>query len=253
MPLALTVNGEGIAAADFDREVARYQAELAALGQTVRLAEAAQAVCSELIDELLLAQGAAENGFVVDDAMLQARLDKLATQLGGQEALRTWQATHGYREDEFRAILRRQIAAAWMRDQIAGRVPFTAEQVHVQQIFLTSEAEAQAVLKRLDGGVPFQEIAREYDPLTGGELGWFARGYLAESAIEEAAFQLQPGQYSRLVISSVGFHILYLVERDSARPLSTDARLTLQAKAIQDWLRQQRDRSTIVCTADIME
>lgn len=253
LPLALTVNGEGISLAEFAGEVNRYQAEQAAAGQTVTLAEARQAVCSELTDELLLAQGAAQNGFVVDEAMLQARLEKLAAQIGGQEALLAWQAAHGYTEADFRAALQRQIAAAWMRDQIAASVPTTAEQVHVRQIFLTSESEAQAVLERLAGGTPFQEIAREYDPLTGGELGWLARGYLIETAIEAAAFSLQPGQYSSIIASSVGFHILYLVERDPARPLSTDALLTLQTKAIQDWLRQQRDSSTILCTPDIMD
>jgi parvulin-like peptidyl-prolyl isomerase len=49
-----------------------------------------------------------------------------------------------------------------------------------------------------------------------------------------------------VVESSVGFHILYLVERDPARPLSPDALLTIQESALQDWLTQQRNESTIV-------
>ncbi len=253
IPLALTVNGEGVPLAEFADEVARYQAEQAALGYVVSHQEAAQAVCAELSDELLLAQGATQGGFQVDDAMLETRLEALANQIGGKDALLAWQSAHGYSQDEFRAALRRQIAAAWMRDQIASLVPRATEQVHVQQILLTSEAEAQAVLQRLDGGVPFAEIAREYDPLTGGELGWFPRGYLPEKAIEEAAFALQPGQYSRVVPSRVGFHILYLVERDPARPLSTDALLALQINAIQNWLQQRREHSAILCTPDIME
>lgn len=254
VPLALSVNGEGIPLAAFANEVARYEADQAEAGHPVSREEAVQAVCAELADQLLLAQGAARSGFVVDDETLQARLDALAAQIGGAEALLAWQTAHGYSPEEFRSALHRQIAAAWMRDQIAGVVPLATEQVHVQQILLSSESEAQAVLARLDGGIPFAEIAREYAPLTGGELGWFPRGYLPEKAIEDAAFALQPGQYSRVVASSVGFHILYLVERDAARSLSTDALLTLQENAIENWLRQQRASSTILCTPDdIME
>lgn len=253
IPLALSVNGEGVSLAEFANEVARYEADQAEAGRLVSREEAVQAVCAELTDQLLLAQGAAQSGFLVDDETLQARLDALTDQIGGAEALLAWQTAHGYSPEEFRSALRRQIAAAWMRDQIAALVPLAAEQVHVQQILLFSEEEAQAVLSRLDGGIPFAEIAHEYDPTTGGELGWFPRGYLPEKAIEDAAFALQPGQYSRVVPSSIGFHILYLAEREAARPLSTDALLTLQTNAIQDWLRQQRASSIIRCTPnDIM-
>ncbi len=253
IPLAVSVNGEGVSLAEFANEVARYEASRAEAGHPVGREEAVQAVCAELTDQLLLAQGATQSGFLVDEATLQARLDALTAHLGGPEALLTWQDAHGYSAEEFRSALRRQIAAAWMRDQIARLVPLTVEQVHVQQILLFSESEAQAVLSRLDSGIPFAEVAREYDPLTGGELGWFPRGYLPEKAIEEAAFALQPGQYSRVVATGVGFHILYLVERDSARPLSADALLTLQRNAVQDWLFRQHAKSLILCTPDIIE
>lgn len=250
IPLALSVNGEGIPLAEFANEVARYEADRAEAGHPVSREEAVQTVCTELTDQLLLAQGAAQGGFWVDDETLQARLDTLTSQIGGTEALLAWLTAHGYSLEEFRSALRRQIAAAWMRDQIASLVPPVAEQVHVQQILVFSEEEAQTVLSRLDGGIPFTEAARAYDPTTGGELGWFPRGYLPEKAIEDAAFALQPGQYSRVVASSIGFHILYLVEREMARPLSSDALLTLQANAIQDWLHQQRANSLVLCTPD---
>ena len=82
--------------------------------------------------------------------------------------------------------------------------------------------------------------------MTKGELGWFPRGYLPESAIEQAAFALQAGQFSDVIQTQAGYHILFVVERDPAHPLSPDALLTLQERAIQDWLTQQRNASTIL-------
>jgi peptidyl-prolyl cis-trans isomerase C len=132
-----------------------------------------------------------------------------------------------------------------MRDQIAASVPTTAEQVHVKQILLYNSEEAQQALGYLQAGADFNDLAAQYDPVTKGELGWFPRGYLLEPALEEAAFALQPGQYSGVVQTQAGFHILYMVERSPDRPLSPDALLALQQRAISDWLAQQRSTSTI--------
>jgi len=231
---------------EFDAELARYQKAQTGLGNTVSLDAATQTVLNDLIDATLLAQGAAYGGYTVDDAALQTRIDTLAVQVGGAEALSAWEAAHGYTDADFRSALRRQVAAAWMRNQIIATVPSTAEQVHVKQILLYNSDEAQSVLNQLQGGADFEFLAAQYDPVARGELGWFPRGYLAETALEQAAFALQPGQFSGIVETEAGYHILYVVERDPARPLTPDAMLSLQEKAVKDWLTQRRSESTIL-------
>lgn len=248
LPMALVVNGEGITLAEFQAEVARYEMAWAAQGVSPDHQQAVQAVCQELTDQLLLAQGAREAGFVLDETTLENRIQSLAAQIGGWSVLMAWQSAHGYTEADFRAALRRQLEAAWMRDRLAAAVPLTAEQVHVRQIFFDAEAEAQKVLNLLNNGVSFLDLAKQYEAQTGGELGWFPRGYLPEPAIEEAAFALQVGQYSQVIATDAGFHILYLVERDSNRPLSSEALFALQTRAIAAWLEQRRQSSTILFT-----
>jgi peptidyl-prolyl cis-trans isomerase C len=246
VPLAVSVNGVGIPAAEFEAELARYQQAQTSLGNTVSLETATQTVKNDLIDTLLLEQGAAAQGFVVDDATAQSRIDTLAAQVGGSDALAAWESAHGYTDAGFRSELRRQIAAAWMRDQITASVPNTAEQVHVKQILLYNVGDAQQALGYLQGGWNFDDLAAQYDPATKGELGWFPRGYLPDQGIEEAAFALQPGQYSAIIQDETGYHILFVVERDPARLLSPDALLTLQEGAVQSWLSQRRNESTIL-------
>ena len=245
-PMALTVNGEGITLVEFDAEVGRYTAAQTALGKTVEPSAAASTVIEDLVAQLLLAQSARVNGFTLEDAALQARVDSLATQIGGAEALTGWESAHGYSDQAFRSALRRSAEAAWMRDKIISTVPSTAEQVHVQQILLYNQDTAISFLNQLNGGADFDELAFRADPFARGDLGWVPRGYLLNSQIEEAAFNLTVGQYSDVITTDVGFHIVRVLERDSNRALSPDALLSLQELALRKWIEEQRAQANVV-------
>ena len=244
-PLAALVNGEALTLAEYNAELARFQAAQAETGTNLATEEAAARVLDYLVDAMLLAQAAREAGFVVDEASLQARVDALVSQLGGAQVLADWMAVNGYSETTFRKALGREMAAALMRDQVALGVPETADQAHARQILLYNSEQAVQVLALLQGGRDFADLAEDYDPLTGGDLGWFPRGYLLSSAVEEAAFSLQPGEFSGVIETPMGFHIVQLVERDAQHPLSSDARRALQTQAVQNWLAERRNSSDI--------
>ena len=245
-PMALIVNGQGVTVEEFNAEVQRYRTSQEGLGKTVTPEEASEAVKEDLTAQLLLVQAARSNGFTLDDAGLQARVDSLAAKVGGAEALSAWQAEHGYTEQAFRSALKRAAESAWMRDKILAEVPSTAEQVHVQQILLYNQDTAQNFLMQLNGGADFDELALRADPLTRGDLGWVPRGYLLEPGIEEAAFGLTVGQYSDVITTDVGFHIVRVLARDPQRPLSPDAYLTLQELALKKWIEEQRQQAEVV-------
>ena len=200
IPMAVTVNGTGITVPEFEAGVTRYQQAQAALGITVSLETANKNVIDEFIAILLMEQAATAEGYKVDEASLQSRIDDLVSQLGSPEALTAWQTAHGYTEATFRSDLRRQMAAAFMRDQITASVPPTAEQVHVIQILLYDEAAAQQALGYLKAGRDFNELAAQYDPIAKGELGWFPRGYLSDLA----------GRVPVLMVGSLGVALVML-------------------------------------------
>ncbi|MCS6993772.1 MAG: SurA N-terminal domain-containing protein [Anaerolineales bacterium] len=245
LPLAALVNGEPIFLSDFQAELERYKVAQTALGNQLDEREARRVVLDDLIAQTLLAQGAAEAGFVLEEATLQARIQTLSSQIGGPEALRAWMQTHGYTEESFRVALRRAIAAAWMRDKIISTVPQTARQVHIRQILLYNETVAQNYYRQLQAGADFDELAIRVDPITRGDIGWFPRNYLPSKEVEEAAFNLEIGGVSEIIQSEAGFHILKLLEVQEDRPLSPDALLTLQNRALADWLAQRRQQSNI--------
>jgi peptidyl-prolyl cis-trans isomerase C len=242
------VNEEGITVMEFNAEVQRYLTSQTNLGKTISPEEAAAAVKEDFTTQLLLAQAARQNGFRLDEAGLQARIESLAAQVGGVEALSKWEAEHGYKEQAFRSALRRSAEAAWMRDKILAEVPSTADQVHVQQILLYNQDTAQSFLTQLNGGANFDELASRADPLTRGDLGWVPRGYLLEPKIEESVFNLAVGQYSDVIATDVGFHIVRILARDPQRLLSPDAYLSLQEQALKTWVDAQRQQADIVFT-----
>jgi peptidyl-prolyl cis-trans isomerase C len=245
-PLAAIVNDEWITEAEFVAEVDRYLAAQESLENEVSSDDAAQVVLDDVIAQVLLSQAARADGFEITEADLKSRIDALAAEVGGADALETWQSEHGYTDESFRSALKRAAESAWMRDKIIAEVPGTAEQVHAQQILLYNEEDAQKVAGQLDAGADFEDLAVLYEPNTGGELGWFPRGYLLEPELEEAAFNLEPGQYSAVITTEVGYHILFVVERDPQHLLSPDAYLVMQENSLDDWLTQKRAESEIV-------
>ena len=247
-PLAATVNGEWITEVEFQAELDRYRAASQATGTSLSTDDAAKVVLDDIIAQVLLAQGAREAGFEVTEADLGSRIDALVSSLGGADALAKWQSDHGYTDETFRSALKRDAEAAWMRDKIITAVPGTAEQVHAQQILLYNQDAAQQVADQLDAGANFSDLAVLYDPNTGGDLGWFPRGYLLEPELEDVAFSLEPGQHSGVIATEVGYHIIMVLEKDPQHQLSPDAYLVMQEKALQDWLMQKRNESDIVLT-----
>ncbi len=248
-PLAALVNDVPIYQSDFEAHYARYlaaQLETGGQGGTNLAPEEAQAlVLQDLIDRLLLAQAAGALGYTVDADQLTTRVEALTSAVGGEEALADWQAAYGYTEETFLDDLTQALAEAWMRDRIAAEVPETARQVHARQILLYNLEDAQDVLEQLQAGTDFGTLARVYDPLGLGDLGWFPQGVLTEPAIEEAAFSLGFGEISPVIETSLGFHIIQVIGEDEARQLDGQSRLTLQLSAIDDWLAAQRAQSEI--------
>jgi parvulin-like peptidyl-prolyl isomerase len=243
--MAALINGEGITIEEYEADLNRYRAALAD-GFTQSDQDAEMLVLGDLINQVLLAQGAVENGFFIGEEALQTQLNALISATGGQDKFEKWLQENEYTQESFSIYLERSILGAWMRDQILAEVPLSAEQVHVQQILLYNSDQANQVLTELESGREFATLAAIYEPVTQGNLGWFPRDFLPHPLIEEAAFNLQPGEYSQVIETSVGFHIILVVERDPDHTLSPEARLIWKENALQEWMAMQREKSDIV-------
>ncbi len=178
-----------------------------------------------------------------------------------EEALATATATYGEylgvledeagmsREDYLRLVARPQLARQRVQDRLTGDIRDVQPQVHAAHILLATRDGAEAARAAVVGGRDFAEVAREQSTDTatapnGGDLGWFPRGVMV-NAFEEAAFALPVGEISQPVQTRFGWHIIKVLERDDARPLTEETLRSLREGAVQKWLDAQRESSTI--------
>jgi peptidyl-prolyl cis-trans isomerase D len=113
----------------------------------------------------------------------------------------------------------------------------TPDRVRVRHILIKTQgkskeeaaklkARAEDVLKQLQHGGDFAELAKKYSDDTGtavkgGELGWITRGQTVPN-FEKTAFSQKPGETSRLVETEYGFHIIQTEEKQAAHTQSFD-------------------------------
>ena len=120
------------------------------------------------------------------------------------------------------------------------------EEVHARHILVKTEAEAKDIIKQLEAGKDFAELAKEKstDPnkSEGGDLGYFARGRMVKE-FEDAAFALKKGEYTKTPVKTqFGYHIIKVEDTRTAPPPPFDQ--------VKDQIRQlvMRDKYLALLT-----
>lgn len=245
--LAATVNGEDILLSSYQTSLTQLETALAKNPELLAEGETEQSkVMLALIDRQILSQAAREAGFVVTEEMAAERLNQIIEDIGGNQEFADYLTANGFTDlTNFQHELNLEIEAAWQRELIAASIPQTAEQIEARQLLFYSDYLAQRAYGQLQSGASFDTVAANNDPKNLGYLGWFPRGYLLIPEVEDAAFALQPTQHSHVIETEAGYIILFIIKREADHPLSPDAYLKLQGKAVNDWLEVQRAQSQI--------
>jgi peptidyl-prolyl cis-trans isomerase SurA len=140
------------------------------------------------------------------------------------------------------------------------------DQTHVRHILLrvTDAMPEQEVKRRLadlrerviKGGQDFGQLARLYsvDPSStrGGDLGWLYPGDTVPE-FEQAMSALQVKELSEPVKTPFGWHLIQVLERKTEQASADRNRITARQmlrdrkleEAMQEWLRQLRDRTYV--------
>ena len=96
----------------------------------------------------------------------------------------------------------------------------TQKESHARHILVKSEDEAKSIIKKLEGGADFGDLAHEFSKgpsgAKGGDLGWFGPGRMVPQ-FDQAVSELSDGSYTKTPVQTqFGWHIIQVEER---RPL----------------------------------
>jgi peptidyl-prolyl cis-trans isomerase C len=211
-------------------------------------------VLDEVIGIVLLQQDAKASGVTATDQEVQQQIASRKSAFPDEATYKKALAQAGLTEEKFRQQARDQIAVQkYLQSRFAqaGNVTDQAtrefydknkakiqapERVRVRHILIRfdpkgspadkekAREKAADLLKRAQGGEDFAKLAAENseDPgskAQGGELGWVTQGQTVPT-FEQAAFALKKtNDLSPVVESQFGFHIIQLLERQSAGTL----------------------------------
>jgi len=100
------------------------------------------------------------------------------------------------------------------------------DEVHARHILVKTEDEAKDIIKQLDAGKDFAELAKakSSDPnkSEGGDLGYFTRGRMVKE-FEDAAFALNKGEYTKTPVKTqFGYHVIKVEDKRAAPPPPLD-------------------------------
>ncbi len=132
------------------------------------------------------------------------------------------------------------------------------KQLKARHILVKTEDEAKEIIKELEGGADFAELAKAKSTgpsgTKGGDLGTFGKGQMVPE-FEAAAFALEVGEFSKEPVKTqFGFHVIKVEDKlDQPLPTFEEAREQLRqlllTEAYADAVKTGRDKVGV----DILE
>lgn len=230
---------------------------------------------NSMINEKLVNQAAAKAGITVTDAEVNASIQKIKDQIGGDDQLNQALAQYGMTLDQ----LKQQQAVKLKLNKILGKdikpddatlqkyfqdnlAQFDTYEVRSRHILVKTEEEAKAIKAQLDAGADFATLAKEKstDPTAkdnGGDLGFNKRGVM-DAEYDKVVFALKKGEISQPFQTQFGWHVAQVTDTKGSTPTFDQVKDKVREAYIEDqvsqktqqWLNDQKAAAKITNTLD---
>ncbi|WP_435924365.1 peptidylprolyl isomerase [Paenibacillus sp. DYY-L-2] len=245
------------------------------LYEEVSKAGGGEAALDTLITKELIFQEADKSQVAFTEADIDKEIQDYITQFGSAENLDQALAANGMSMEQLRENIQMNgLLTKLLEPQVKvtdedikktfdeNKASFdTPEQVRASVILVKTEAEANEIIKELNAGQDFAELAKsksldEYTKANGGDLDFFARGE-QEEAVEEAAFKLAKGEISSAVKTSQGYEVIKVTDRKEAHSATLEEKKDeikkqLVSQKVSEltgtWLQDVRSKAKITNT-----
>jgi peptidyl-prolyl cis-trans isomerase C len=195
---------------------------------------------NELISLELMRQEAVSNGADADPA-ISATLNQLERSTMAGAAIKTFMTNNTVTDEE-------------ARETYDTKIGVGGKEYNARHVLVETEDEAKEIIKLLDDGGDFAELAKQKSTgpsgSSGGELGWFGPGQMVEP-FSDATAALEKGSYTKEPVQTqFGWHVILLEDtRDSTPPPFEDVKdrlkLMLTNQKLQEHIAQIRTDAKI--------
>lgn len=196
-------------------------------------------VLTQLQQDQLVRQIAAQHKVSVSDKEVQNQVDQITKQAGGQQKVKdVLKKYYGWDTNDLKNKIRFQLLKQKLSDNIQNDPNVNAQ----------AKSKAEDVLKQVKAGGDFGELAKKYSQDTsaanGGDLGFFGKGQMVKP-FEDATFKLQPGQTSDIVKTQYGYHIIKLIEFNADHSQAHAAHILIKTVDFNQYLQDQQKKAQI--------
>lgn len=153
-----------------------------------------------------------------------AKLDQTDSFKTRMEFLRDRALHNAYFESEVIQKVTDEEVRARFDKEIAATPPQV--EMRARHILVKTAEEAQEIIKQLDGGGSFEDLAKakssDGSAAQGGDLGFFGAGQMVPE-FEKAAMALEVGAYTKAPVQTqFGFHVVKVEEKRAKQPPEFD-------------------------------
>lgn len=240
-----------VAAQDADTVMATVNGTNITLGHMIALQERLPQQYKELEDDVLM-KGILDQ--LIQQTALSQEIEKdktKAMELGLENEMRAFLAGELLAKVGTAEVSEEDIAEAYSTQYTDGEPD---QEFNGSHILVETEEEALEIIKLLDEGGDFAELAKEKSTGPsgpgGGSLGWFGKGQMVP-AFENAVVAMADGEVSAPVQTQFGWHVVKRIEsRAKAAPALEEVRgeieQALRAKAIEEAISNITDSAEVV-------
>ena len=187
---------------------------------------------NELVNTFILSNSA-EGQALAQQPDLAAAIDVSRARLITQALIENTLENSSVTDDEINAVY---------DEKYAGK---TKQEFKARHILVKTEDEAKALIKQLDGGADFAQLAKEHSTgpssSAGGDLGWFEKDMMVKPFADAVASMSNGTHSSSPVKTQFGWHIIL---REDAKDLGAVELAQVKDDIISS-LRTQKLRSLI--------
>jgi len=199
-----------------------------------------EAILNELIALELMRQESIKKGLDSQPVVIATLNQTTRTTLAGA-AIKDFMSSNPISDEAAKAVYDEQMG-------VAGK------EYNARHILVADEETAKEVIKLLDGGSDFSELAKEKSTgpsgASGGKLGWFGAGQMVKP-FSDAAAELEKGAYTKTPVQTqFGWHVIILDDvRDSTPPPFDDVKdrikMLLANQQLQAYIESMKGTATI--------